>query len=287
MRYNVKITKRTVDAQKAGAVRKTIWDSVIRGFGLRTTPAGVKTYVLKYTFKGEQRWFTIGKHGSPWTPETARQEAWQKLDEVRQGIDPQEAKKADRKALTVAQLCDLYVAEGIGHLKASTIKADRGRMERHIKPLLGNKRISDILRGDIERLVADVTSGKTAAAVPHKHGRQVQGGTGAARQCAALLSTIFAFAIDRRLLEGNPCQGVKKPRGRSMQRFLSSVELGRLATALGDYQRRGGNKSAVAAIQLLLLTGARKNEVLSLKWDHVDFERRCLMRGTRLGDVAA
>src|SRR5208337_2256711 len=108
----VKLTKRRVDAFEPGAKRAVLWDSEVRGFGLRATPAGERSYVLKYRHRGGQRWFTIGKHGSPWTVETARKEALRLLGEVARGDDPAAAKGADKQALTVAQLCDLYLAEG-------------------------------------------------------------------------------------------------------------------------------------------------------------------------------
>ncbi|MFL5223144.1 MAG: Arm DNA-binding domain-containing protein, partial [Microvirga sp.] len=123
-----KLTKRAVDAQKPGPVRFTVWDADVSGFGLRVTPAGERVYVLKYRARGKQRWYTIGRHGSPWTPEMARREAIRLLGEVARGVDPADKREADNQAETVAQLCDLYLAEGVGHKKASTLKADRGRI---------------------------------------------------------------------------------------------------------------------------------------------------------------
>ena len=80
---------------------------------------------------------TIGKHGSPWTPETARIEAKRLLAEIAAGRDPATARKEERNALSFGELIDLYLAEGAGHKKPSTLKADQGRIERHLRPLLG------------------------------------------------------------------------------------------------------------------------------------------------------
>lgn len=273
-----KLTKRRIDEAKPPEKRLVLWDSEVRGFGLRATPAGERTYVLKYRHRGAQRWFTIGKHGSPWTVETARKEALRLLGDVARGGDPAATKGADRKGLTVAELCDLYLAEGTSHKKPLTLKADRGRMEWHIKPLLGRKRVDAVARGDVERLIVDVTAGKTAQPVTKDRGAGslARGGQGAAGQCATLLGTLMAFAVRRGMRPDNPAHGVKKPPVRKMERFLSEAEIGRLAVALDEYVTDGGNEFAAAAIKLLLLTGARRNEILSLQWRDVDFERQCL-----------
>jgi integrase len=273
-----KLTKRTVDACMPREARYVVWDSEVRGLGLRVMPSGQRTYVLKYRFKGAQRWFTIGGHGSPWTPEQARKEARERLHDVNKGIDPASQKEADKRALTLAELCDLYLAEGVHHKKPLTIKSDRGRIERHIKPLLGGKRVDAIERADVERLIVAVTAGKTAEPQGGRRrlGARVRGGQGAAGQCATLLGTLLSFATKRHLRADNPAHGVKKPPVRKMERFLSEAEIGRLALALESYERDGGNRYAVAAIKLLLCTGARRSEILSLEWRDVDFERHCL-----------
>jgi integrase len=272
-----RITKRVVDAQKAGAKRSVVWDGEIRGFGLRMTQAGVKTYLVKYrTRTGVQRWFTIGKHGSPWTPETARQEAFRVLSEVAKGGDPEKDKQDGRKVLTVAELCDTYVAEGTSHKKASTNRSDLTRIERHIKPLLGSKRVDAVTDQDIEKFIEAVEAGKTAEAKRRKFGKLARGGAGAARQCASLLGTIFSFGVRRKMRADNPVRGVKKPKGREIERWLSSDEISRLASTLNEYEAGGGNAFAVAAIKLLLFTGARKSEIISLRWREVDIQRKVL-----------
>ncbi len=273
-----KLTKRRIDEAKPIAKRTVLWDSEVHGFGLRVTPAGERTYVLKYRHRGGQRWFSIGRHGSPWTLEQARKEAQRLLGEVARGDDPAATKGADRQALNVAQLCDLYLAEGASHKKPLTLKADVGRIEHHIKPLLGRKRVDAISRGDVERLIVDVIAGKTAQSAPNPRGRGTlaKGGRGVAGQCATLVGTLMAFAVRRGLRGDNPAHGVKKPPVRKMERFLSEVEIGRLALALDAYRSEGGNEFAVAALRLLLLTGARRNEILSLEWRDVNFERQCL-----------
>jgi integrase len=271
----IELNKRNIDSLKPEANRYTAWDSEISGFGLRITPNGRRVYILKYRVGGRQGWITIGRHGSPWTPKEARIEAQRLLGEIARGIDPAEKRRGDRKAMNFAELCDLYLAEGVSHKKPSTLRSDRGRVELHLKPLLGSKRVDAIGRADVERLQVEVRAGKTAAPTGSKRlaARAATGGQGVAAQCVALVSTILQFAVGRGLRPDNPARGVKKPPVRKMQRFLSSEELGRLGVALAQ---EPGSPYSVAAIKLLALTGCRLGEILNLHWSDVDLERGVL-----------
>lgn len=280
-----KITKSAVDSLVArDAAEVTLWDSEIRGFGVRARRGGAKTYILHYRAgtgrNAPLRKLTIGRHGSPWTPQTARVEAKRLLGLVASGEDPAIVRSAERRAMTVAELCDLYLAEGATHKKPSTLKADRGRITHHIRPLLGSKLVQKISRADIERMMVDVKTGTTAAA-PLKDrkrppGSLATGGAGVAAQCVALLSTLLTFAVARELRSDNPAKGIKKPPTRKMERFLSEQEISRLAAALDVEAEVSGNPFPVAAIKLLLLTGARRGEIIGLQWQNVDFDRKCL-----------
>jgi integrase len=227
-----------------------------------------------------KRRMTIGKHGSPWTPEMARAEAKRLLSEVAAGRDPAMARQADRKALTFDELIDLYLAEGVGHKKPSTLKADCGRIEHHLRPLLGKLRADRLARADVERMRNAVTAGKTAQKIEdgekRPSGSMAKGGKGVAAQCVTLVGAIFAFAIERGLCGDNPARGVKKAPVRKVERFLSEAEIARLAAALDTETERTGNPYPSAAIRLLLLTGCRRGEIVNLRWEHVDFERECL-----------
>jgi hypothetical protein len=151
-------------------------------------PGGSKSYVLNYRAgrgrNAPQHRITIGKHGSPWTPDLARREALRLLSTIAAGADPAAARKAEARTMTLAALCELYLAEGAGHKKPTTLKADRGRISNHIVPLLGRLRIDRITRMDVERMVRDVTAGRTAAPVLQqprhaRQGRTRHGGAGA------------------------------------------------------------------------------------------------------------
>jgi hypothetical protein len=160
-----RLTKRAVDAAETGSVAAFIWDDEVKGFGLRIAPGGTKKYVLSYRAgrgrNAPQHRITIGKHGSPWTPDLARRELLRLLGIIATGADPAADRMAEARAMTLAVLCELYLAEGAGHKKPTTLKADRGRITNHIVPLLGKLRVDRITRTDVERMVRDVTVGRS------------------------------------------------------------------------------------------------------------------------------
>jgi hypothetical protein len=172
------------------------------------SPTGDRSYVLYYRVAGRQRWLTIGRHGSPWTPDMARKEAMRLRVEVARGVDPAAKRETERRAVSFGELCDLYLNEGVAHKKASTIRSDKGRIEHHLKPLLGRLRADAIRRGDIERLLNEVRNGRTAESVPTKRrpGSLAHGGSGAGAQCVMLASAILQFGVDRGIRPDNPAR---------------------------------------------------------------------------------
>jgi integrase len=284
LQIRAKITKRFVDRVEPGQANYLVRDTEVKGFVLVVTPAGARSYAVDYRAgsgrASPKRRLTIGKHGSPWTPEMARAEAKRLLAEVAAGRDPAMVRQADRKALTFSALIDLYLSEGVSHKKASTLKTDRGRIVHHLRPLLGQLRADRITRADIERMRNAVEAGKTAEKLmigeKRRSGSMARGGKGTAAQCVALASSIFAFAVERSLCSENPAHGVKKTAVRKIERFLSEAEIARLAETLDADAEKSGNPYAGTAIKLLLLTGCRRGEIVNLHWDHVDFEHGCL-----------
>lgn len=273
-----KITKKSVDAAKPKDNEYFIWDDDLAGFGLRVFPSGKKSYVVQYRQHRRTRRIAIGAHGV-FTPDEARKEAKGVLGEVARGGDPAEVKARARADMSVADLCDKYIAEGCGHKKASTIETDKGRIERHVKPLLGTLLVRNVTRHDVEKFMKAVSDGKTRAdKKTKKRGRAiVRGGNGTARRSVSMLGGIFTFASKSLLLRpDNPVHGVKKSKDKKRSRFLSQDEFKRLGDALINAANEGVNPNAIAAIKLLILTGCRKSEILTLKWKYVDFDNKVL-----------
>lgn len=274
-----------------------VWDLTVPGFGARRQHSEAVAYVVLYrTAEGRSRRFTIGRHGAPWTPDGARTEARRLLGLVAAGEDPAQAKKERRTAATVAELCDLYIQDAEagrlmtvrgGTKKQSTLATDRGRIERHIKPVLGRLKVPAVTRDDIEAFMHLVAEGGTAARHLTKRGTStVTGGKGTATRTVGLLGGIFAYAVRRKLRSDNPTQGVMRFTDGRRERRLHDAEYAALgaglaAAALPAAPIRPGVRgpsqmwpAAIAAARFLLLTGWRRGEVLGLRWREVDLPRR-------------
>jgi integrase len=286
-----KIGLREVRGLKAGEI---LWDSAVAGFGIRRQNSTAVAYVLFYrTKEGRQRWHTIGRHGAPWTPEEAREKAREILGDVTKGLDPAADKKATRKAATVAELCDLYWADAeAGRLltrrkvpkKASTLATDKGRIERHIKPMLGRLKVGAVTSRDIEDFMNDVAEGKTAGKTKTAKKRglaNVRGGKGTASRTVGLLGGIFTYAIRHRMRPDNPVRGVMRFADKKRERRLNSNEddetkdeYKMLGKALLKAEAQSIWPSAIAATRFLALTGWRSGEALNLLWEEIDLAKR-------------
>jgi integrase len=257
-----KITKRSVDALKAAAdgAEAVLWDTELKGFGARVQRGGAKSYVLHYRAGGGRgaplRKLTIGRHGSPWTPETARKEAKTLLGMIEDGADPAADKIARREAPTIAELAERFLAEHAdAKRKGSTAAEYRRLLEKIILPELGRRKAADVTRADITKLH------HANRAAPYQ-----------ANRVLAVLSKMFNLAERWGLRPdgSNPCRHVEKFGERKRERMLSPAELARLGDALAAHD---GSPYAVAAVKLLVFTGARLGEVLGLRWEWIDFER--------------
>ena len=270
------LTKRTIDALEPRGLYYIVWDDVMPGFGVRVFASGKKSYVVQYRKDGRSRRMSIGLHGKL-TPDEARKIAKIHLGDVAKGQDPAEERAVIRRDPTVGELCDLYLKEGPAAKptkKESSWKTDRSNIERHIRSLLGGRKLRSLTRADIQRFQADVTMGKTAK--DEKTGFRgraiVRGGRGTAARATSILGAMLTFAHDRSLIPFNPARGVKLHPTTRRERFLSGDELARLGEALDAADAA----SSVAAIRLLMLTGCRKSEILTLQWSFIDWERALL-----------
>jgi integrase len=275
---------RQVRALRAG---ETAWDASVPGFGARRQQGNAVAYVLKFrTAEGRQRWHTIGRHGAPWTPDTAREEARRLLGDVAKGDDPATVKQTKRKAKTVGELCDLYLGDAeAGNLmtrrrlpkKASTLLTDRGRIERHIKPLLGAMKVPSVTREDVERFLRDVTAGKTAGRTKTAKKRglaHVRGGRGTASRTTGLLGAIFSYAVRNRMRTDNPVHGVVRPADGRRNTRLDEAGYAALGAALRAADAANIWPPAIAAVRFLALTGWRSGEALALRRKEIDLARR-------------
>jgi len=296
-----KLTKTVVDTLQARDSDYVTWCGQLPGFGIRTRPTGRKSYIAQYDFNGRTRKVTIGTHG-PMTIDQARDKARTVLANAQLGMDEAEVKAKRRAEMTVAALCDEYLTEGCDKKKGSTIATDKGRIARHIKPLLGTKKVSDVSRGDIERFMRAVATGKTAKIITNEQGNRVAvtGGKGTATRTVRLLGGIFSYAVKHGYIDANPRSGVQLYADNKGKRYLSSDEFQRLGDALreaetvglpwqfnegvkekhrpkkAENQRDVISPHAIAAIRLLMLTGCRLSEILKLRWGAVDFYRGLL-----------
>lgn len=263
-----------------------VWDGTVSGFGARRQKGEAVSYVLMYrTREGRKRRVTIGRHGSPWTPEMARHEAQRILGEVVKGADPAAEKRKAREAMTVATLCDQYLADAeAGRLltrrgqskKASTLEIDKGRIERHIKPLLGRLAVAAVGRADVDRAMHAIADGKTAGRI--KTGRyglaRVKGGKGTATRAIGLLGGIFTYAMRKGVRPDNPVHGVVRYADGRRERRLSDDECATFGDALREAEAQGKIwPAAIAMVRFLALTGWRSGEAQALRWSEIDFTR--------------
>lgn len=276
-----RLTKRAVDAAKPRGRDWIIFDDDLPGFGLRVFASGKKSYLIQYRVPGGTRRYTIGLHGK-FTPERARTRAAKLLAHVAEGGDPSKERAEARKAATIGDLADLYLAEGPAekaNKKSSSWRADESNIRRHILPLLGGRLAASLMQADIAKFQAAVASGRTAA--DEKTGFRgraiVKGGKGTAARSLAVLAAMLQFGVGRGLLPANPAKGVEPYKAEKRERFLSEMEVARLADTLAEMEEdRTLNPTAAAAIRLLLLTGCRKGEILGLRWEWFDDEKGCL-----------
>ena len=277
-----KLTKRVIDTTPTTGRDQFLWDTEVKGFGVRIWPSGRRTFVAKYRCgggrSGATRRYTLGTYGTL-TVEEARTAARKILGAVAHGADPSGERQAKRREMTVANLIDLYGEKGTDHLKERNRRWMLSRLQHHVVPLLGRKKISEVRVADVEQFMRDVRTGKTAK--DERTGPRarviVKGGAGAATKGVRDLSAVFAFAVRQELVTFNPCTPVKKPADGKRLRFLTLAEVGALGGALADMQREGANPKAIAIMRLWALTGCRRDEIAGLEWSAIDLDRACLV----------
>jgi integrase len=254
-----KLTKRIVDA--AQPERYVIWDSTLKGYGLRVEPSGTKTFLVRYRVARRKRFLAIGRFGHL-TPEQARALAQAALADVRRGSDPAEERRSERAAITVDELARRFLAEHVGpKRKGTTAVHYRSLIERYVLPKHGPRKAHDFARCDLARLHLSMRD----------HPYQ-------ANRLLAVVASMYSFA-ERLGLVADGCKPAARierfPEARR-ERFLTTEELARLGEAFRRFENDGRFRGGIAALRLLLFTGARLREILHLRWEHVDMERGLL-----------
>ena len=235
-----------------GNGNKITYDDDVAGFGIRVTAAGARSFVFNYrTRSGRERRHTIGSHPD-WRTTGAREEARRLRRLVDEGGDPLADIEAGRDAPTVAELCDRFELEHLPRKRPGTAADYRRILRNHVRPHFGqHTKVADVDFSHIDALHRKISK----AGYKHRANRVV-----------AVLSKMFALAIRWKLRSDNPCKGIEKNHEGKRKRYLSGEELVRLTTTLAEYPDR----QAVNIVRMLLLTGARRGEVLAARWADID-----------------
>ena len=257
-----KFTKRSIEALDIRESDYFVWDSELSGFGIRVLPSGRKKFVLQYRYGKISRRMGIGQFGAI-TVDQARGLALQGLAKLRQDIDPLAEVRERRTAITVKELADRFDAEHVAvHLKATTAKEYRRNLKIFILPAIGQKRILDVTRADIAKFHHDSRDR------PYQANRNIE-----------IISKMFNLAELWGLRPDgtNPRRHIKKYPEAKRERFFSSSELGAIGRVLNEMDaERIELPSAIAAVRLLLFTGCRLREIMTLKWSYVDIDQSAL-----------
>lgn len=267
---SVRLTKRIIDGLPPTEKLLIVRDSELSGFSVRHYPSGRKAFFYRYRIGGGRGGTVkepkIGDYGAL-TVDQARNIARDWAARIRTGADPSAERQSLREAPNMSDLMDRYLTDyATKHKKPSSLRHDIRMLEKELKPEFGKMRIKDVTKQHIRNYHSSLQH------IPYEANRRL-----------SLLSKLFNFAIDE--LEwlpsgNNPAQGVKKYPEPPRRRYLSEKEFARLGEALSQASAGEFNRSfsvhAIAAIRLLIFTGARTGEILQLRWSNVNYERKCL-----------
>jgi integrase len=288
--HSKQITKRMVDRLKPSDAEYFAWDRSLAGFGLRVQPTGAMTYVVKYRAGSGRgaptRRVTLGRVGTL-TPDEARALARKTLGAVAHGRDPAALRAAERRASTLRELAEIFLAEHVEAKREPTTAAHyRSLLEKVVLPELGSRKAEQVTPSDLAKLHAQMRNR------PYQANRMLE-----------VVASLYSFAGKRKILPlgFNPARGIEQYPEKGRERFLTANELARLGDAIREAETAGlpydiddskptakhapkkANRRTkigahvAAAVRLLILTGARLREILHLKWEHVDLERGLLL----------
>jgi len=233
---------------------KIYYDNKVRGFGCRVTAAAARAFVLNYRRRsdGLERRYTIGSFPD-WTPTAAREKAKELKRDIDAGGDPVGKIETERAAPTFSDLCDRFIAEYLPRKRPSTQHAYRLQIDNLIRPALGRMKVAGISFSDIDKLHREITANGTPI-----HANRI----------LSLVSRMLAMAVRWKMRADNPGRGIERNTESKRRRYLSKDELARLTQVLAKYP----DQQVADIVRLLLLTGARRGEVLHAKWEQFDLD---------------
>ena len=259
-----KLTKRAVEALQAATSTFVVWDTELKGFALKVAPTGRKTYLLSYRSKstGTERRPGIGTHGAI-TTEQARDIARRWLFNIANGEDPSLDRKELSKAPTVEDLCRRFMSEHSQHHNKPRTRYNYQRLiDRFILPAIGRRKVREIRREHVQQLHAQ------ASGTPYQ-----------ANRLLGLVSVLMRKAElwGYRPDNTNPRLHIEKNKEHKRQTTLTAHQLVNLGAILNSEEDISKELPSVPhAIWLLLLTGCRMSEILTLKWEYIDFDHACI-----------
>ena len=232
------------------AGNRITYDTTIKGFGVRVTASGAKSFVLNYRAGGRERRITIGSFPA-WNVKTARDQAAALRRRIDMGEDPMAERHAERGAPTMAALAERYLEYAAKRKRPRSLQEDKAILDGVILPALGKHRIADLRRSDVEKLFRTVSD-----RAPIRANRML-----------SLLRRMLNLATIWELRAGdNPATSIERNAETRRERYLDAEELGRLLAALAGHR----NQQSANVIRLALLTGARRGELLGATWGQID-----------------
>jgi integrase len=258
-----KLTKKYVESIVPHETNELLlWDTEIKGFGVRVFPTGRRTYFVQYRNQfGSTRRKKIGVHGSI-TAELAREEAKKILGDVAKGADPSKEFQKAKERPTFDDLAGEYLTVyALSNKKANSFREDKRLLEKRVLNRFTGKKLEEITPYDIQHFHHDLRS------TPYT-----------ANRIRSLLNTMFNLAIQWQWISHNPVNGVNKYLEHKRDRWLNNEEMERLWNVLDQYP---GHPTAYV-FKFLLLTGARKGEVLNATWDQFDLDKGVWTKASHL-----